>query len=341
MNQNPVDKMKLRAHVQRDIRKFFASRSFTEADVPLLTPGVIPEASIELFKTEMVSPYGSSPEELFLLPSPEYYLKQLIAEGSGDIYSISRSFRNSEQTGRQHNPEFTMLEYYAMDADYIDSISLTEDLIATMLEGLPADRERAVALRPPFRRMTMDETFERFADFDLSAHCSGRLSGEEERKQLKELAEGFGLSTSDDDSWEELFNLVFVHKIEPQLPTDKPLVIYDYPANIPALARPAATRGRLERWELYAGGIELANCYSEETDYKTVKNFFTNEAAEKIDALVTVKPDLTWCEMYRKNFPRCSGTAMGLDRLIMLLSGAASIEGVILFPLSDIIRELN
>lgn len=347
MNSEPVKTMKLRASVLAQIRAFFERRGFTEADVPLMTPAVIPEAPIELFRTELVNPYGEAPEELFLLPSPEYYLKQLIAAGSGDIYSISRSFRNSEQSGRWHSPEFSMLEYYSMDAGYMDSVRLTEELFAALIEtslsAAPAaesSRRTAAALEPPFERMSMDGIFNRFTGFNLEPHGTGRLEPAEERAQLRELAAELGLKTSETDSWEELFNLIFVHKIEPELPADRPLVIYDYPAGIPALAKPAAAPGRLERWELYAGGIELANCYSEETNYDTVYRFFEQEAAGKRDALVPVKPDMRWCEMYSRGFPGCSGVALGLDRLMMLLSQAESIEGVILFPLFDIIGDL-
>jgi lysyl-tRNA synthetase class 2 len=187
--------------------------------------------------------------------------------------------------------------------------------------------------------MTMTEAFAEFASFDLSPHCTGELSPEEERTRLRSAAENLGLSVSPEDSWEVLFNQIFVHQIEPRLPEDSPLIIYNYPSGVPALAKPAEEPGRLERWELYAGGIELANCYSEETNPEAVKIFFNSEADEKKEALVPVKPDENWYEMYLKNFPECSGTALGIDRLIMLLQGAESLEGVILFPYSDIIPE--
>lgn len=334
MNQNRIDIMKLRANILADIRSFFNGRGYIEADVPLLSPGVIPEAPIELFKTEQINPFGDS-RDLFLLPSPEYYLKQLIAEGSGGIFSISRSFRNSEQQGHWHNPEFSMLEYYTMDATYLESITVTEDFFSHLLKNSSFNNP---GLAPPFQKLTMTEVFDRFASFDLSNHCTGELTPDEERSQLQSLAYKLGLTVSENYSWEELFNLIFVHQIEPNLPKNSPLVIYNYPAGIPALAKPAAEKGRLERWELYAGGIELANCYSEETDFNKVHTFFNNETAAKKNALVTVSSDMDWCEMYKKDFPRCSGTAIGVDRLIMILTGATTIEGVILFPFSDIVR---
>ena len=346
MNPNRIEKMKFRDVVLSGIRDSFSSRGYIEADVPVMSPGVIPEAPIELFRTEKVSPY-CKPHNMYLLPSPEYYLKQLIAEGSGNIFSISHSFRNSEQTGAWHNPEFTMLEWYTMGAGYIDSIGTTEDFFDDILRiELPVSAHTgnpepgSPKLAPPFRRMTVDEAFSSYTGFSLEAHCTGRLSTEKECADLRELAAKLGLSTDESYSWEELFNLIFVHQVEPNLPSDSPLVLYDYPSGIPALARDAKTEGRLQRWELYAGGIELANCYTEETDYRKVADFFEKESAEKESAIVPVSADFSWCELYKKEFPYCSGAALGADRLMMLLAGVKSIEGVILFPQSDIIGDL-
>jgi lysyl-tRNA synthetase class 2 len=337
MNKNKIDLeiLKRRQTVIPAVREFFSSRGYIEAETPLLTSAVIPEAPIELFSTNLVSPY-SPDSEMYLLPSPEYYLKQLIAAGSGDIFCLSKCFRNSEQSGQWHNPEFTMLEWYQMQADYLDSISITENFFRHLLKSSGIKRPE---LEPPFMRMTMTEIFKEFASFNLSQHCTGELSAEEEKSQLKSRAVELGLSPSSNDSWEELFNLIFVHKVEPNLPRDVPLVIYNYPAGIPALAKPAKEKGRLERWELYAGGIELANCYSEETDFMRIEKFFRNEIRDKSNALVPGRADMEWCSMYDGSFPRCSGTALGIDRLIMLLTGIRSIEGVILFPFSDTISK--
>ena len=331
--------MSRRSAVNSEIRSFFSKHGFIEADTPALTPSVIPEAPIELFKTSFRTPYSAG-RDMYLLPSPEYYLKQLIAGGSGDIFSLSKSYRNSEQTGEHHNPEFTMLEYYKMDADCTDSIDLTEDMIDNLLCSLDSSVLSVDApgkLAPPFNRISMDRLFDQILSFDLSRHCSGELSAEEERAELAALAADSGLSASESDSWEMLFNLVFVHEIEPRIASGKPTVITDYPSGIPALALPAEQKGRLERWELYAGGIELANCYSEERDYDRIRRFFDAEAEEKKHSMIRVDTDYGWPEIFRNGFPRCSGTAVGVDRLIMLLSGASSVEGVILFPFSDII----
>ena len=321
--------MKLQSEVMFEIRDFFKTNNFLEADVPILSRKVIPEAPIELFKTSQISLYNNN-QDFFLLPSPEYYLKKLIAKGSGSIFCLSKSFRNSEQTGSWHNPEFTMLEYYAIEANYMNSAAITEKLFARLLEKRDNPK-----LEPPFKKMSMTEVFDKYTGFDLSGHCTGAIEPNEEIQELVRLAKTYNLQADASDSWEELFNLIFVHQIEPQLPKNKPLIIYDYPSAIPALAKQAKTPGRLERWELYAGGVEIANCYSEETNYNRVTSFFRQEKEQKKDALVKVEEDMDWCEMYKAQYPICSGTAMGVERLLMILSGKTSIEGVILFPLSD------
>ena len=339
---NP-DILEKRSRLYSFIRTFFSSHGYVEAEVPVLAGGVIPEPAIELFMTLYRNPYGLE-MPMYLLPSPEYYLKQMIAAGSGSIFSISRAFRNSEQIGRQHNPEFSMLEYYAMEADYIDSIGITEELfsfIAGQFMNTPGGSEQnpaQVLLTKPFLRIPMDEAFIKYAGLDISRHCTGQLSPQEEKTELAAAAVEMGLNCSAENSWEELFNLIFVHKVEPALPQNRPIAIYDYPAGVPALARKSTVPGRLQRWELYAGGMELANCYSEETDFNEVSDFFRLESERKNEALISAGTDFSWCEMYRNDFPECSGTALGLDRLLMLLTGEPSMEGVIFFPFSDIIR---
>ncbi len=330
------------------IRNFLTESGYLEAEVPILAPSVIPEGPIELFKTEYRNPYGVS-KDMYLLPSPEYYLKQLIADGCGDIFNISKCFRNSEQIGRIHNPEFSMLEYYTMEADAEDSIRITEKLFSRLLdfvqEQWPETVKKSEWLRPPFTRISMTEAFEKHAALDISDFCTGKMSKEEEIAAMIRAAEGLGLSCSgagssaenSDYSWEELFNLIFVHSVEPNLDSERPLVLYDYPSGIPTLAKPSKIPGRLQRWELYAGGVELANCYSEETDYERAVDFFRKENEEKQAALVSLKADESWCEIFKKGFPDCSGVALGIDRLMMLILDSSSLEGVILFPFSAII----
>jgi len=129
----------------------------------------------------------------------------------------------------------------------------------------------------------------------------------------------------------QLYDLIFIHAVEPQLKAEKPIALLDYPAFVPCLAKKSPNGQTVERWELYFNGIELANCYSEENDPQAVKEFFTSEEAEKNKtAVVKHNVDNDYWKIFEK-FPRCSGVAIGLDRLIMALTGKTTIDGVLPF----------
>jgi lysyl-tRNA synthetase class 2 len=251
-------------------------------------------------------------------------MKRLIAQHRTSLYQICKCFRNGESSGRQHSPEFTMLEYYTMEADYLDSLELTEELFAFMCPP--------VGLSPPFVRVTVEEAFRRWAGFELYEAAKTQAAMEGEARRL-------GLNPPPGLSVHELYDLVFIHTVEPQLIQEKPVVLIDYPAFVPCLAKKIADGKTVERWELYARGIELANCFSEETRPEEVRRFFESEKAEKEQtALVRHKVDDDYWKLFAalpngNPFPECSGVAMGLDRLIMLLCGRSTIDGILPFPM--------
>ena len=173
-----------RNHMMRQIRSFFDERSYLEVDTPVLSPTLIPESTIENFATRFDNPFLSS-VELFLVPSPEIYMKRLIADGWGSLYQISHCFRNSEQLGKIHNIEFTMLEYYTVEADEQDSIAITEELFSALI-----DRNTADHLRPPFAHLTVEEATKTLAGVDLEKHPR--------QSSLAEEARRLGLSVPDE-----------------------------------------------------------------------------------------------------------------------------------------------
>ncbi|MDR2143567.1 MAG: LysR family transcriptional regulator [Treponema sp.] len=336
-----LTRLEARARIIREIRAFFDEKNYLETDTPLLSPDLIPESCLEVFQTELLRPRGSreAGQKLYLIPSPEIWMKKLIARHRVSMYQICKCFRNGEQEGRLHNPEFTMLEYYTMNADYLDSLSLTEELFGRLLEtfdkpgpiACPSGNEPNLA--PPFPRITLEEAFRRWAGFSLAETAGGgKPAFEAEARRL-------GLEPPPNLDIPALYDLIFIHAVENQLPRDRPVVLIDYPAFVPCLAQEkTAPDGNLvrERWELYVNGIELANCYSEETRPEKVRDFFVQETAKKgQSALVRHEVDRDYWKIFAtangKTFPRCSGTAMGLDRLIMALTGASSIDSVIPF----------
>ena len=312
-----------RARIIRRVRSFFDERGYLELDTPLLAPDLIPESCLEVFETSRILPSGSA-VPYWLIPSPEIWMKKIIARHRASVYQICKCFRNGESSGFLHSPEFTMLEYYTMNANYLDSLALTEELFAFL------------SFLAPFERMTMAEAFARFAGFDLfaAAATEGALETEARRLGLDPPAgcpSTRGLGTA------ELYDLIFIHAVEPRLKQERPVALLDYPAFVPCLARKgaggAAAGKTVERWELYYNGIELANCYTEETDAEQVRRFFESEAAAKErDALVRHRIDRDYEKIFQ-GFPPCSGVALGLDRLIMALCNRSTIDSVLPFPM--------
>jgi lysyl-tRNA synthetase class 2 len=327
-----LELLRERAKIIRNVRSFFDKRGYLETDTPILAPDLIPESCLEVFQTRRLYPIGSrKPEKPYwLVPSPEIWMKRLIAQHSTNIYQICKCFRNGESSGHQHSPEFTMLEYYTMKADYMDSLRLTEELFADLLcdafTSPPAD------LSPPFIRITVEEAFRRWAGFDLYEAAKTQGAMEKEARRL-------GLNPPAGLSVHELYDLVFIHAVEPQLIQERPVALINYPAFVPCLAKKSATEKTVERWELYARGIELANCFSEETRPEEVRNFFESEKAEKEKtSLVCYTVDENYWKIFTplpdgNPFPECSGVAMGLDRLIMLLCGRSTIDGILPFQM--------
>lgn len=325
-----------RSRIFRRIRSFFDSRNYLEVDTPILAPHLIPETCLEVFKTEYQLPQDNQRsirrKEYYLIPSPELWMKQLIAQHRKSIYQITKCFRNGESTGRLHSPEFTMLEYYTMEANYRDSIAITEDLFRAVL---PRDAPRD--LEPPFEQISMEEAFQRWAGFSLyTVAAQGRDALAEEARRLD-------LPVPDFLDLADLYNLIFVHAVEAQLPRHRPVVLMDYPAFVPCLAKNSSGTLAKERWELYVRGIELANCYTEETDPDEVRRYFAAEGAEKMHkALVPHEIDENYWKVFQARrdahgsmqpFPACSGVAMGLDRLVMAINGSSTIDSVLPFPM--------
>ena len=318
-----IEILKERADIIRQTRAFFDGKNYLETDTPLLSPDLIPESCLEVFETTRLPPHGSKnkSEQYYLIPSPEIWMKKLISEHRQNIYQICKCFRNGESSGHQHSPEFTMLEYYTMNADYMDSLAITEDLFNFLLKKYPGKND----LRPPFIKISMEEAFFKWAGFDLYKKASINGGMEEEALRL-------GLQVQE-LSVPVLYDLIFIHAVEPNLPMDSPVALIDYPAFVPCLAKKHKNGLSVERWELYVKKLELANCFSEERDAENVKEFFINEQEEKQKkALVKHKID----EEYWKNFldfPESSGVALGLDRLIMAITGRSKIDEVLPFPM--------
>jgi len=311
--------LKARARALASIRRFFDCRGYLEVDTPLLAPSLIPESSLEVFTVT------GRPGPLYLIPSPELWMKRLLCAGSGSIYQLCRSFRSGEPGSPLHLPEFTMLEWYSLGSDYMGNIPIQESLVEALCRDLDlGDALRrdgiSVSCRPPFPRVSVAGAFRDHLDLDL-AGCL-------ERDSLEREAAARGLHVTPEDDWADLFHKLFLAFVEPRLPRDRPVFVTDYPARVETLARSRPGSPWAERWELYIAGVEIANCYTEETDAARVAAFFHSQEAARGSAGRPHPVDWELARLIGRSLPPCSGVALGVDRLLAVLLGLTSLEAV-------------
>lgn len=317
-----------RSELLMNIRSHFIGKGYLEVSTPTLSPYLIPEPTIKAFGTRFINEFEGS-RDLYLIPSPEIFMKKLLAAGSPSIFQISQCFRNSEQLGDVHNPEFTMLEYYTVGADDEDSIGITIEMIEkTKLKGVnpPWLSEKPLII-------TMHEAMQKYAGVDMDKA--------ENIDYLRAEARRLGLEPGEDESWDDTFNRIFLTYTEPALPKDREVYLTDYPDKIACLAKHSEEGPTKKRWEMYISGIEIANCYDEETDKKATEEYFRDEyriLREQREGTEDVIPpaDPSFASL---DIPQSSGGAMGLDRLLAVHLGLNCIEPLLLFPLSDMLRQ--
>ncbi len=327
---DPRKAARARARLAAAVREFLAARGFEEVETPCLVPAPGMEPHIDAFEAPFRPEGGGAPRPLWLHTSPEYAMKRLLAEGFPRIFQLSRVFRNGEVSAT-HNPEFTMLELYRAGTDYGGIMADLEELIAACAAALcGGTRVRAggrdLDLAAPFERLPVAEAFARMG-VDLGA-CEGDAAA----LRAALVARGLG-GGAPADSYDDLFFRVFLERVEPALPARRPVYVVDWPAPMAALARLRAADPRwAERFELYAGGLELANGFSELTDAREQRRRLEEEQRlrERL-----ARPSYPLDERFLAALPRmpdAGGVALGLDRLLMLLTGATAIEEVLLFP---------
>ena len=308
-NPEILEKYLVRERVIDTIRSFFKKQGFHEVFTPILVPVPSIEPNLEVFETQLRTSTGKK-RRGFLILSPEYSIKKLLAGGVGNCFEITRCFRNEEEVSLLHNPEFTMLEWYRVGANYNDIMRDFENLFLKIIgkEKLTYQGE-IYDLSLPWPRISFEEAFKKYA-----------------AKNVEDV--------NDED-----FYKVFFNKVEPALAINhKPFFIYDYPISQAALARKSAKDPRFaERFEVFVAGIELGNCFSELTDYKEQKERFEKEKTLRQAQGKTDYPiDEDLIDALKEGIPQVSGIAVGVDRLIMLAAAAPSISDIIAFPGSEL-----
>lgn len=307
----------LRADMLRKIRTFFFEKSVLEVETPLLSNAIGTDPQLEFFCTEFCLP--SQHHSLFLQTSPEFAMKRLLAAGIGSIYQICKAFRNGE-TGRFHNPEFTLLEWYRVGFDLSRLMDDCEELIQRLFQ----DR------RPlnPALRISYQEVFQRHTglnplEFSHEAYCT--------YAQENHFPEAASICGHDHPTW---LDFIFSHRVQPYLGENALCMVYGYPACQSSLARinprnPLIT----DRVELFIDGVELGNGFFELTDAEEQSRRFDEELSiRKRRNLVVAEKDGRLIAALRAGLPQCSGMAIGLDRLLMVLFQLPSIGDVLSFP---------
>lgn len=329
-------RMEARGRILWEIRAFFASRSFLEVETPTLValPGMEPH--LDPFVTSLIRHDGATFEG-HLITSPEYAMKKLLAGGMERIFEITKCFRNGEPWDGGHNPEFTMIEWYRANADYRAIMTDMEEMVAsvaTVMTGSPRITfgGRTIDLSPSWPRMTVKQTMEEYAGIDLDRAI-------DDPEWFRAIVGEKGVNPTARDTWDDLFFKIFLRDVEPKLGLDRPLILHEYPRSMAALARikPGDTR-YAERFEAYCGGLEIANAFSELNDADEQRRRLEEERElrgklgrhlyeideEFLTAVGTMPPS--------------AGIALGVDRLVMLLTDAASISDVLFFPARDLFK---
>jgi len=321
-----------RAGVAAALRGWFEGRGFVEVETAALQVSPGNETHLHAFATELIGP-GGEQHPLYLHTSPEFACKKLLAAGETRIFEFARVFRNRERDAL-HHPEFTMLEWYRANELYQ---TLMDDCAALIAEAARAAGAKQFTFRDktidPFaapERVTVAEAFERHAGVDLLATIA---EGKGVRVKLAAAAAKAGVATAADDTWGDIFSRILAERVEPQLGVGRATLLYEYPLPLAALARTKPGSDKVaERFELYACGVELANAFGELTDAAEQRARFEIAMAEKQrihgERYPVDEDFLTALAV----MPQSCGIALGFDRLVMLATGAKSIEQVIWTP---------
>lgn len=319
-NPEVIKTFQQRSKIVGEIRRFMDGRSFLEVETPMLQP-IAGGAAARPFSTH----HNALDIPLFLRIAPELYLKRLMVGGLPRVYEINRNFRN-EGVDRSHNPEFTSMEVYQAFGDYLTMMELTESLIRHLATTIKADGiiewdGTQIDYSKPFARVKYAELFERANGFEMT-----------DIERVREKARGIGINEKGKDDW-LVVNEVFEATAEGGLV--QPTFVMDYPSVISPLTRPRKDNPDLcERWDLFIGEMEIGPAYTELNDPDIQEAKFKEQLAGADDEESTFRSmDEDFLEALRVGMPPAGGLGLGIDRIVMLLTGQRSIRDVILFPL--------
>lgn len=316
MNWQPnasIEALKKRGDIVRDIREFFYQKNVLEVETPALSQATVTDVHLHTFDTQFIGPGYANGQRLYLQTSPEFHMKRLLCAGSGAIFQIAKSFRN-EESGRYHNPEFTMLEWYQPDYDHLQLINEVDELLQDVLKTDACDIK------------TYQQVFVEHIGLDP-------LIGDIEQVRETALRYDFGDFVATETNIDTLLQCLFCFVIEPLIGLEKPIAIYNFPASQAALAKIDESDNRVaQRFEFYYQGIELANGFHELQDaQEQLSRFEHDNETRKKEGLLSQPVDHNLINALTHGLPNCAGVALGIDRLIMLALNKKHINDVLSF----------
>jgi lysyl-tRNA synthetase class 2 len=329
------EKFLMRQKLLRGLREFFWDRGFVETETPELVrlPGM--EPYLDVFETafQPIAHEGLAPEkeQMFLITSPEYAMKKLLVGGYENIFQVTKSFRNKEHLSSMHNPEFTIVEWYRAYSDYTKIMEDTENLVCELAMKANGKakilyKDFVVDVKPPWIRMTVLEAFEKFAGVDKKTF--------EDEVAFKLAAQKKGYAVTEETSLDDAFFLIFMNEIEPKLGIEKPVLLHEYPVSMAALSKKCDHDPKYaERFETYIAGLELSNGFTELNDPVEQQARLEYEHGERLKMGKQDYPvDQSFIRALQLGMPPSGGIALGVDRLMMLLTNTPDINQMILFP---------
>jgi lysyl-tRNA synthetase, class II len=309
-----------RARAISEIRGWLDAHGFVEVETPVLQP-IYGGALARPFVTH----HNALDRDLYLRIATELYLKRCIVGGIDRVYELGKDFRN-EGISHKHNPEFTMLEWYEAYADYDDNAERLEQLVSQTAERVlgstRVERDGAtIDFDPPWRRITLRDAILEHTGVDL-----------DERPSREQLAAALGEEAAPEQGWGKLVDALFSKRVEPELV--EPTFVRDYPVELSPFAKAHRSKeGLVERWEAFCGGIEIANSFTELNDPDEQRARFRMQAEEIARGDEEAQPhDEDFLRALEQGMPPTGGVGLGIDRLVMILTGARSLREVLLFP---------
>ena len=313
-------------HIQEKVESFLKSHGYLKTDLPVLSPALIPESYMEVFETE--HRFLDKREKLYLAPTPELFMKRLLAYGVGSCYYLGKSFRNGELPSNLHSPEFVMLEYYKADADYMDIAKELLKMLQYIVRGKKIKYLGKKISLAKWEKITVAEAFKKYSGINEKELFDHKLFLAAAKKKGYKVT-GF--------SYEDVWSQIYSQEIEPNLGVNGcPTLIYDYPKEFAVCAKSNKDGKTVQRFEFYIEGVELGDCYTELTDWKEQEKRMNEEQLKRKKLKKITHPvDREYVAALKYGLPECSGIAIGFERLAMIFTNADSINKLRLINITN------